>query len=138
VETVLGELNLSPYGDNLVTTLSGGEGRRCLVARALVQDTPVVLLDEPTAGLDIRQALFLLAAIRRRVQAGGLVVSVLHDLNLAASHADVLVFLQAGRVVAAGGVEEVFRPDILRQVYDTPAAVGRDAFTASLTASFRL
>lgn len=101
-----------------VGELSGGERQRVVVARALAQETPVLLLDEPTAHLDIGHqaaALELMRALCRTQ--GKAVLAAVHDLTLAAQYGDRLVMLQAGATVAAGAAADVLQPPLLEQVY---------------------
>lgn len=136
VDAALAALHMEPLAGKPVTALSGGERRRCVVARALAQDTPVLLLDEPVAGLDIAQALAVMALARRMVEAGRLVVTVSHDLNLAAAYGHELIFLKDGLIEACGPVAEVFTDEILSRIYETPARVRLDDFSGSLAVSF--
>ncbi|MFG2821171.1 heme ABC transporter ATP-binding protein [Kitasatospora sp. NPDC048365] len=105
------------------TALSGGERARVALARVLAQRTPLLLLDEPTAALDLRHQELVLQVARRRAAAGDGVVVVLHDLSLAAAHADRVALLAAGRTVAAGPVAEVLRGPLLSEVYGHPVEV---------------
>jgi iron complex transport system ATP-binding protein len=98
-------------------TLSGGEQARTTFARVMAQATPVVLLDEPTAALDLRHQERVLAMAREMAAGGATVVAVLHDLNLAAAHADKIVLLSQGRVAADGPPWEVLRQDLIENVY---------------------
>jgi len=98
-------------------TLSGGEQARTTFARVVVQATPIVLLDEPTAALDLRHQEKVLAAARDMARAGATVVAVLHDLNLAAAYADKVVLLENGRVAADGTPWDVLRQDLIETVY---------------------
>lgn len=104
--------------------LSGGELQRVLLARALAQSAPLLLLDEVTAGLDpaCRNAV-LDALLRRNRQRGTTILAALHDLNLAALYCTRLVFLKKGRIVADGPVSEVFVPRILEDVYESPVRI---------------
>lgn len=104
-------------------TLSGGEQARTSFARVLAQETPVVLLDEPTAALDIRHQEALLATTREAARAGAAVVVVLHDLTLAAAYADRICVLARGRVAADGPPREVLTEDLLTVVYQHPVRV---------------
>ncbi len=136
VANAIASLHLDAIADKPVTALSGGERRRTVVARALAQDTPVLLLDEPSAGLDIAQALSLMALARALAETGRLVVTVSHDLSLAAVYGHEIIFLKDGVVRAAGPVADVFTESVLEDIYETPARVRMDDFAGGLTASF--
>ncbi len=137
VAAALRNLRLEELSDRPVTALSGGERRRVVVARTLAQATPMVLLDEPGAGLDVGRALELLGLARRLAEEGKLVVTVSHDLGLAARFAHEIVFLRGGKLLAAGPVEEVLTSEIISAAYGTEARVWRDAFTGGVAVSFR-
>lgn len=98
-------------------SLSGGERARVALARVLAQEAQLLLLDEPTAALDVHHQELVLEVARARAAAGDGVVAVLHDLGLAAAHADRVAVLSAGRVVADGAPDEVLTPDRLSSVY---------------------
>ncbi len=98
-------------------TLSGGERQRVVVARALAQGAAAVLLDEPTAALDIYHQLELLSHLKQLAQRGHTVVAVLHDVNAAAAWADHAVLMDQGAVVAAGAPDAALSPENLEQVY---------------------
>jgi iron complex transport system ATP-binding protein len=116
--------------DRRVEELSGGERRRVILAQALAQDAPVLLLDEPTTHLDVRHVLDLLGIVRGLAAGSGTaVLAILHDLDLAASTCDRLVVLQRGRVVAEGTPEAVVTPTLLREVYEVEADVVLDDLT---------
>jgi iron complex transport system ATP-binding protein len=111
--------------DRLVTSLSGGELARVAFARVLAQSTGIMLLDEPTASLDLRHQELLMTLVRERAGAGAAVVVVLHDLNLAAAHVDRVAVLAQGRLVALGRPMEVLTAPRLSQVYGHPIDVLR-------------
>ena len=100
-----------------VQTLSGGESARTTFARVLAQRTPLLLLDEPTAALDLHHQERLMRAIRALAADGACVLVVLHDLNLAARHADRIVLLDRGRIAADGTPHDVLRADVIERVY---------------------
>jgi len=108
-----------------VDELSGGERQRVVVARALAQETPVLLLDEPTAHLDIGHQASVLGLMRALCrEARKAVLAVVHDLTLGAAYCDRLVMLRPGGTVAVeGSAEEVLRPELLEAVYGTPTDV---------------
>jgi iron complex transport system ATP-binding protein len=114
----LARLDLLPYTERLLGTLSGGEKQRVVVARALAQDARIVLLDEPTAALDIghqQQALDLLDVLRAESELT--LVSAMHDLTLAAQYADRMVLLDEGRVVADGAPADVLTETLIAAHY---------------------
>ncbi len=98
-------------------TLSGGERRRADLARVLVQRTPVLLLDEPTATLDVRHRELVLAVAQELARSGCAVVAVLHDLNLAAAYADRITVLAEGRLRADAAPRDALDPELLSDVY---------------------
>ncbi|WP_423463638.1 heme ABC transporter ATP-binding protein [Promicromonospora sp. MS192] len=104
-------------------SLSGGEKARTSFARLLAQDTPVLLLDEPTAALDVRHTEHVLRRARRHAEGGGAVVAVLHDLALAAAWADRVLVLHRARVAALGTPADVLTADLLSRVYEHPVDV---------------
>lgn len=114
-----------------VTTMSGGEVARTSFARALAQEAAVLLLDEPTAALDIRHQELLLEQARERALLGATVIVVLHDLSLAGAFADRIVVIDAGHVVADGTPEEVLRAELLSEVYRHPVRVIPDPETGT-------
>ncbi|HWO64672.1 MAG TPA: ABC transporter ATP-binding protein [Umezawaea sp.] len=104
--------------DRSFLTLSGGERQRVLIARALVQEPDVLVLDEPTNHLDIKHQLDVLALVRGT---GLTVLTVLHDLNLAAAYCDRIHVLDGGRVVAGGKPADVLTPDLVEAVFGVRA-----------------
>jgi iron complex transport system ATP-binding protein len=127
---VLDRLGLAPLARRPLGTLSGGERRRALLARALVLEADVLLLDEPTAHLDLRHQVDLLELLGELARRQGLgVVASFHDLNQAARHADELVLLAAGRVVARGSARQVLTAEVLGTAYGLQVDVVADPRT---------
>ena len=127
VAGALCRLALEGLHDRVLTTLSGGECQRACIARALVQETDVLLLDEPTAGLDMRHQLDALDLVDQlRAERHLTVVSTLHDLTLAAQYADQLVLLDNGRVAVAGAPHDVLTDSHLERHYGGRVRVLQD------------
>ena len=112
--------------------LSSGERQRVVVARALAQDTPVLLLDEPTSFLDLRYQVELFDLLRELARGGRAVVAVLHDLNLAAEYCDRVALVAGGRIVVAGATAEALTYAHLTRVYGTEVYVDVNDLTGAL------
>jgi iron complex transport system ATP-binding protein len=109
--------------DRALPTLSAGEQARVQLARVLTQDTSILVLDEPTAALDLRHQHLVAQVARRRADAGATVLAVVHDLALAAAYADRVVAIADGRIVADGPAAAVLRADRLTALFEHPVAV---------------
>jgi iron complex transport system ATP-binding protein len=123
VRTALDRCDIVSLADRPVDSLSGGEWKRVRIARALAQEPRALVLDEPTASLDVRHEMELLELVRQLVDGGlaGLVIT--HHLNLAARFAHRIVLLDRGAVVAAGTPTEVLSRETLSRVFEWPVAV---------------
>ena len=126
---------IEQFADRTLDTLSGGERQRVFVSRALAQQPHVLLLDEPTANLDVLHQLKVLGLVRRLVDDGLTAVAAIHDLNMAARYCDRLVLLSGGRVLAEGSPEEVLTPETMESAFSVRAAAYRDPITGSLAIS---
>jgi iron complex transport system ATP-binding protein len=138
VENALERMDLMGLAHKAVNRLSSGEKQRVALARALAQDTPVLLLDEPTANLDIKHAIRALTLLKRQVrEKDKSVVAVLHDLNLAAGFADQVICLKKGRVLAFGPAEKALNQQLLRDAFGVEAKVEFDAFAGARTVVYK-
>lgn len=113
-----------------VDSLSGGQRQRVWIAMALAQETEIIFLDEPTTYLDMAHQLDILELLQKlNLEQGRTIVMVLHDLNQAARFADYIIALKEGHIVKAGECEEVITHDVLKQVFQIDAQIGRDPWT---------
>ena len=118
-----------PFADRRVGELSGGEQQRILLARALCQSTPILLLDEPTAHLDLQYQVSLLALVSELAHRDNLAVLIaLHDLNLAAHYADRIALMVAGNIRALGKPGDVLHPELIAEAYCLPVQVVQHPF----------
>lgn len=124
---VIAELQLGDFADRPATDLSGGETQRVVIARALAQQSPILLLDEPTTALDVGKRQEVLALVDRlRIELGLTVISALHDLTLAGQYADELILLGGGRIVATGAARRVLTPEMIERHYGASVRVLED------------
>lgn len=126
IDLALERLDLLHLRDRPATRLSGGELARVMLARATIDDPEVLIVDEPTAGLDPRHALDAGRRLRALADGGCGVIVALHDLDLAAGIADDVVAMKDGRILASGLVADIFDETILSDLYDVRARVRRD------------
>ncbi len=127
VRDVIDRLRLGGFADRMLGSMSGGERQRAVLARALAQEAPVLVLDEPTSALDIghqQQALELVTELREHQAIT--VISAMHDLTLAGTYADRLVLLDQGDVVASGSAVEVLTAERLGEVFHVCVTVDVD------------
>jgi len=118
---ICGIYNLS---DRKINELSGGERQRCVFARALCQDTPVLLLDEAFSNMDINHTLQMLRLVKRSVkEKNRLVISVFHDLNLASTWSDELLMLKKGKIIAFGNSQDILTQQTIKEVFDVDAII---------------
>jgi iron complex transport system ATP-binding protein len=121
---VLRRLGLAQFADRRVRSLSGGEAQRVVVARALAQQAPILLLDEPTSALDVGHEIEVLELVDDLRRSDGLtIVAAMHDLTVAARFADRLALVQCGGIVALGTPRDVLDAELISRVYRTPLQV---------------
>lgn len=124
IDRAIAYLDLDGFRERFLDELSGGQRQRAFIAMVLAQDTKYVLLDEPLNNLDLKHMTEIMKLIRRMAdELGKRVIVVLHDINFAATHADRIVAMRDGRIVADAASDEVMRPDVLEAVYATPVEV---------------
>lgn len=121
----------SEFSERLVDELSGGQRQRVWIAMLLAQQTPILLLDEPTTFLDIAHQYELLGLLRRLHGEGRTLVAVLHDLNQAARYADHLIVMRGGEVVATGAPGEVLSARLVEEVFGVPVRVMEEPVSGS-------
>jgi iron complex transport system ATP-binding protein len=126
VDSSIAAAGVGPLRDRRTDMLSGGEWQRVRLARALAQGGDAIVLDEPTAFLDVAHEMAVFELLSRLAAGGRAVLLVSHQLNLVARFAARMVLLHRGRVAAAGAVDDVMRVDVLQRVYEWPLVVTRD------------
>jgi iron complex transport system ATP-binding protein len=120
IDTAMTRCDVTQFADRMVDTLSGGEGQRARIARALAQQPRALVLDEPTASLDLKHEMEVLALLRSLAASGTTIVLVTHNLSVAAQYADRVVLLDHGSLVAEGPPAVVLSPSRVREVFGWP------------------
>jgi iron complex transport system ATP-binding protein len=138
IDAALASIGIEDLRDRLTNTLSGGQKQRAVVARALAQDTPVLLFDEATASLDVQYTLQIFNLARTLVKdRNKTVIAVIHDLNLAAAYCDHLIFLKNGTVAIHGPTGETMTNGNIFNIFGVRAWVGKNDFNQSYQVSFQ-
>lgn len=120
IETVLQQVGMEKFATQSFFTLSGGEKQRVLIARAMMQQSQLLVLDEPTNHLDIQSQINIMLLLK---QLNCSILTALHDLNIASIFCDRLYLFSSGEVIASGTPYEVFRPDLIRKVFNVETEV---------------
>lgn len=123
IDAAMAETEVDHLRDRLYPTLSGGEQARVTLARVLAQQSPIMLLDEPTAALDMRHQQLIMRTARRLALEGSAVLMILHDLNLAAAYAHRVVMLHEGQVYQMGKPADVLTESNIETVFNLPVMV---------------
>ena len=126
VARAMARADVGAFAERIVTTLSGGERARIMLARALAVEAPVLLVDEPVASLDPYHQLQVMELLRELAREGRLVVAVLHDLPLAARFCETLAMLHEGRIVASGAAAQVLSRANLERTFNVEGVFGRE------------
>lgn len=120
VNAVLHDLELHNIAKRIIANLSGGEKQRVLMARALAQQTPVILLDEPLNHLDIKNKIGILKILKKQNREyGKTIIAVMHDMHDVKTHFDHVIFLKNGTLAFQGDIAAAFRHDLLQDVFET-------------------
>ncbi|HIP39079.1 MAG TPA: ABC transporter ATP-binding protein [Desulfocapsa sulfexigens] len=128
VENAIETMDINHLQDRPVIALSGGELQRVVMARALAQETEVLILDEATSNLDIQHTIGIMRVMRERVNKKGLtVIAAIHDLNQAAAFCDDCIVLRDGHIFANAPVQEIFTSDLLQTVFGVDASIQQGA-----------
>lgn len=133
VQTSMEQTNTWHLAGQSILSLSGGQRQLVLIAKALVQEAPILLLDEPISALDIYYQLHILSKLRQLSQEGKTVIVVLHDLNLASRFCNKLLLLEKGRIKTYGTASQVLTEENLRQTYNVKSVIRDDDVTSSLS-----
>ncbi len=133
VDEAMAAAGVERFADRSIKAVSGGERQRVLLARALAQETPVLVLDEPTASLDVNHAVTTLELVRELVDDGRAAIAAIHDLDMAARYCDRIVLLADGELRGAGPPERVLTRTRLTEAFDATAVVGRNPATGTPT-----
>ncbi len=132
-ENIMEKTRILEFADKRFNELSGGEKQRVIIAQALVQNTPVILLDEPTSHLDINFQIEIMELFSQlNFQEGRTIIGVFHDINLAANYSNQAVFLKSGRVLSYGDVEGSITKENIRDAFHSDVYVGKNPFTGKL------
>jgi iron complex transport system ATP-binding protein len=124
VNRVLRITDTETLADRMIVAVSGGERQRVVVARALAQETPLLLLDEAVSAMDVHRRLQVFRLLERLNREENLtILAVLHDVNLAAFFCRRMIFLKNGQMAADGAADDVLTPDVLEEVYQTKVLV---------------
>jgi ABC-type cobalamin/Fe3+-siderophores transport system ATPase subunit len=138
VENIMAQTEIAGFTHRFITELSGGERQRVIFARALAQDTPVLILDEATSNLDVNYSLSLLNISEQRVkQQGKTVIAVMQDINLAAVYCDYLIFMTGGKIAAHGKTREVLNTQTIAAVFGVESKVYTETYCDALQVVFK-
>jgi len=138
VNGIMKKTGINDFKNSFITELSGGERQRVIFARALVQDTPVLILDEATSNLDINHTISLLNIAKQRVgEENRTVIAVMQNINLAAIYCDYMIFINQGHIEIHGPADEILTPDTIRSVFKVDAKIYFEPYSNSKQVVFK-
>lgn len=138
VDNAMKAIGITDMRDRYTSTLSGGQKQRTVVARALAQDTPLLLFDEATSSLDIKYTLQIFNLARDLVQSQNrTIIAVMHNLNLAAAYCDEILIMNDGKIVRSGPTAKTLTTDIIKDVFGVESNIFWDEYNQSQQISFR-
>jgi len=137
VHDIMEQTDTLEFENRFITQLSSGERQRVIFARALAQDSPVLVLDEATSNLDINHALGMLKLAARGVNEKKTVIAVMQDINLAAAFCDHLIFVRHGGVVANGPIDKILNSETLRDVFQVDSKIYFEPYSDSMQVVFK-
>lgn len=126
IDSVMNETGITELADQLVSELSGGQRQRVWLAMTLAQDTPYLLLDEPTTYMDLSHQVELMHLLRKLNKQGKTIITVLHDINQAARYCDHLIVMKQGSIITQGSPESVLTQTLMKDVFSLNAQIHRD------------
>lgn len=133
VEWALDRTETTHLANHSILSLSSGQRQLMMIAKALAQDTPIMLLDEPISALDIYHQLHILSLLKKLAKEGKTIIIVLHDLNLAARYCDDLILLKNGEIQVSGPPTKVFTRSMLKHVYGIDAHIEKHSLLESIS-----
>ena len=138
VDEIMEQIKINRFKNKYITELSGGEKQRVVFARALAQNTPVLVLDEGTSNMDIKYTLSILNIVADKVRLENrTVIATLHDLNLAAAYCDRLIFMKSGRIVCEGNIYDVLNEQNVKDVFEVDTRIYFDRHSNSKQVVFK-
>jgi len=138
VDTAMESIGITELRDRYTNTLSGGQKQRTVVARALAQNSPVLLFDEATSSLDVKYTLQILNIAKKLVQdEGRTVIAVIHNLNLAAAYCNDLIFMKNGGIFQFGPTPQTLNSETISEVFEVETKVTVDPFNQAYQVSFQ-
>ena len=138
VKEIMEKTEIYDFKNRFITELSGGERQRVIFARALAQDTPVLVLDEATSNLDINYTISLLNIAKQRVRKEKkMVIAVMQNINLAATYCDDLIFIKQGHIEIHGPADDILTPDTIRSVFKVETQIYFEPYSNSKQVVFK-